>query len=148
MNLAAATGEDLVTTSDIATDALTAFGLSAVTRPKSSGLSLSFRIKNSGDDTKTYDNFQGIQVDGKPLTKGQQYEASRVSVIIEPKPACLETLSMGLQPLTAELDDGTADAKYPILPSAGDTCLRQGIRITCPYMHLLDSWPLRDLACS
>ena len=77
---------------------------------KSSGLPLTFRVKNSGDDSETFRNFKGVKVDGKPLTNGQQYGASRGSVVIKLKPVCLETLSVGEHALTAEFKDGRAEA--------------------------------------
>ena len=95
---------------------------------KSSGLPLTFQIKNSGDDKETYGKFAGLQVDGKLLTRDKEYTASRGSVIIELKPHYLETLSAGEHTLTAEFTDGTAEAKFTVakgepinLPQTGDS---------------------------
>ena len=54
---------------------------------------MSFRIKRSGNDEKTYRKFTGIQVDGKTIDKND-YEAKEGSVIIDLKPTYLETLSV------------------------------------------------------
>jgi LPXTG-motif cell wall-anchored protein len=94
---------------------------------KSTGLPLRFQFKNSRDDSKTFLNFSGAQVDGNPLTRDKEYTASPGSVIIELKSTYLETLSVGEHTLTAEFTDGTAEAKFTVakgepinLPQTGD----------------------------
>ena len=89
---------------------------------------MSFHIKNSGDDEKTFNKFTGIQVDGKPVDK-KDYEAKAGSVIINLKPTYLETLSIGEHKLKVVFDDGNAETSFTIigvgisagnLPQTGD----------------------------
>ena len=95
---------------------------------KQSGGNLSFRIVNSGNDEKTFIKFTGIQVDGKPVDKNK-YEAKQGSVIINLKPAYLETLSVGEHKLNVVFEDGNAETTFTIigagtnagnLPQTGD----------------------------
>ena len=95
---------------------------------KESGGNMSFRIKSSGNDGETFNNFTGIQVDGKPVDKNK-YEAKQGSVIINLKPTYLETLSIGEHKLKVVFDDGNAETSFTIigagisagnLPQTGD----------------------------
>ena len=73
-----------------------------------------FRIKNSGDDEKTFNKFTGIQVDGKPVDK-KDYEAKQGSVIINLKPTYLETLSVGEHKLNVVFEDGNVETVFSII---------------------------------
>ena len=90
---------------------------------------MSFRIKRSGNDEKTYRKFTGIQVDGKTIDKND-YEAKEGSVIIDLKPTYLETLSVGEHTLNVVFEDGNVETTFSIigaeanagnLPQTGDT---------------------------
>ena len=85
---------------------------------------MSFRIKRSGNDEKTYRKFTGIQVDGKTVDKND-YEAKEGSVIIDLKPTYLETLSVGEHTLNVVFEDGNVETTFSIiqanLPQTGDT---------------------------
>ena len=89
---------------------------------------MSFRIKRSGNDEKTYRKFTGIQVDGKTVDKND-YEAKEGSVIIDLKPTYLETLSVGEHTLNDVFEDGNVETTFTIvtaktnagnLPQTGD----------------------------
>ena len=89
---------------------------------------MSFRIKRSGNDEKTYRKFTGIQVDGKTIDKND-YEAKEGSVIIDLKPTYLETLSVGEHTLNVVFEDGNVETTFIIvsaktnagnLPQTGD----------------------------
>ena len=89
---------------------------------------MSFRIKRSGNDEKTYRKFTGIQVDGKTVDKND-YEAKEGSVIIDLKPTYLETLSVGEHTLNVAFEDGNVETTFTIvsaktnagnLPQTGD----------------------------
>ncbi|MBQ9009175.1 MAG: ORF6N domain-containing protein [Clostridia bacterium] len=75
------------------------------------------RCKNSGDDRKTYENFNGIDVDGKEV-KPEEYTKSPGSVIIKLKPAYLETLKVGEHTLRTNFKDGkSVDTMFTIIPT-------------------------------
>ena len=83
-----------------------------------SGESLSFRIKNPADDSKTYENFQSIDVDGKRVPE-TDYTKEQGSVIIRLRPAYLETLSVGKHTLKANFTDGgSAETTFTIAPAS------------------------------
>ena len=96
---------------------------------KESSEVMSFHIKHTGNDEKTFNKFTGIQVDGKPVDKNK-YEAKPGSVIINLKPTYLETLSVGEHKLNAVFEDGNVETSFTIigaeanagnLPQTGDT---------------------------
>ena len=96
-----------------------------------SGRTLIFRIENTNkaDDGKTFDRFSGIRVDGNRV-EPSDYKKKPGSVIIELQPDYLETLNAGEHRLTAEFEDGAAEAGFTVaenvvtpenLPKTGDT---------------------------
>ena len=72
---------------------------------KGSGKNLDFTFKRSYDDSVTFSQFRGIQIDGKDVDPSN-YTAKEGSVIISLKPAYLETLSVGKHTITAIFRDG------------------------------------------
>ena len=64
-----------------------------------------FVFKRNVNDGKTYEEFNGVLVDGKAI-KSTDYTAESGSVIITLKPEFLETLSVGEHTLTAMFIDG------------------------------------------
>ena len=72
---------------------------------KGSGKNLDFTFKRSYDDSVTYSQFAGIQIDGKDVDTSN-YTAREGSVIVSLKPAYLETLSVGKHTITAIFRDG------------------------------------------
>ena len=95
---------------------------------KESSEVMSFHIKHTGNDEKTFNKFTGIQVDGKPVDKNK-YEAKPGSVIINLKPTYLETLSVGEHKLNVVFEDGNVETTFTIvsaktnagnLPQTGD----------------------------
>ena len=80
---------------------------------KSSGVALDFTVKGSPDDTNTFANFTGIQIDGATIASGN-YTALAGSVDITLKPAFLETLSTSSHIIKAQFKDGDAEAMFTI----------------------------------
>lgn len=95
-------------------------------------------VKRSEKDDETFSHFTGIAVDGKDVD-ADSYTAEAGSVIVNLKPAYLETLAVGNHALTVRFDDGSAEASFaieaakkpeepskpdkpdkPILPQTGD----------------------------
>ena len=82
---------------------------------KGSTNALTFVFNRSVDDEKTFAHFTGVQVDGKDLDAAD-YTAESGSLIVNLKPAYLETLSAGKHTLTAFFDDGNdPSAEFTIL---------------------------------
>ena len=81
----------------------------SVTWTKGSSSGTVFQFKGSRDDGETYDLFREVQVDGKAVV-GANYTARSGSVVIEFKPAYLETLAEGTHTVKAVMDDGSAEA--------------------------------------
>ena len=94
-------------------------------------------LSSTVNDPETCGKFTGARIDGKPLTKDQEYAASPGSAIIELKPACLETLRVGEHALTAEFSDGKADAGFTILASAGVSLPQTGDSSNLPLFALI-----------
>ncbi len=65
-----------------------------------------FTIKQSEDDTKTYDLLGTVSSDGTKLTEGDQYTAEKGSAIITIKKSYLDTLTAGNHKLTVTFTDG------------------------------------------
>jgi len=86
---------------------------------KGSGLPAEFVVKRSVDDGESFGRFTGLEVDGKSLD-ASSYGAKEGSVIISLKSAYLETLSEGTHTLTAQFDDGTAEASFTVQASKQD----------------------------
>jgi len=72
---------------------------------KGSNVSSDFTFKRKTNDGLTYGKFTGILVDGKDVDESN-YIATEGSVVIDLKPAYLETLKTGLHTLTALFSDG------------------------------------------
>ena len=65
-----------------------------------------FTIKQSEDDTKTFDLLGTVSSDGTKLTAGDQYTAEKGSAIITVKKSYLDTLTAGTHKLTVTFTDG------------------------------------------
>lgn len=73
-----------------------------------------FTFNRTIDDGSTFSHFTGIKVDGRDVAESD-YTAEPGSVIVELKPAYLETLAAGEHTITALFDDGNnASAKFTI----------------------------------
>ena len=72
-----------------------------------SGGVLSFQIKNPAEDSKTYEKFQSIAVDGRTVSE-TNHTKERGSVIIKLQPAYLSSLNIGKHTLQVNFSDGIA----------------------------------------
>lgn len=70
-----------------------------------------FTFKRSVDDKSTFSHFTGIKVDGEKVSAGN-YTKESGSVVIKLKPRYLQKLENGRHTLTAEFDDGSAEATF------------------------------------
>ena len=89
---------------------------------KGSGTPLDFTVKGSPDDTATFQNFTGIDVDGKTVA-GWNYTTAPGSVNISLKPGYLEDMTPGIHKITANFTDGSAVASFTVnykVPKTGD----------------------------
>ena len=87
---------------------------------KGSAAGLDFTVKGSPDDTNTFVNFTGIQIDGAAVAAGN-YTAAAGSVELTLNPAYLETLAVGSHTIKAEFKDGIATAAFAVKEQ--DTCI-------------------------
>ncbi|MDO4804863.1 MAG: hypothetical protein Q4A32_08595 [Lachnospiraceae bacterium] len=83
---------------------------------KGSDTAATFTFSRSEADDTAYDHFAEIRVDGEAVDE-EMYLAEKGSVVITLETAYLETLDVGGHKLTAEFDDGSADAKFTIKAS-------------------------------
>ncbi len=65
-----------------------------------------FTIKQSEDDTKTFDLLGTVSSDGTKLTEGDQYTSEKGSAIITVKKSYIDTLTAGNHKLTVTFTDG------------------------------------------
>ena len=89
---------------------------------KGSGTPLDFTVKGSPDDTATFQNFTGIDVDGKAVA-GWGYTTAPGSVNISLIPGYLEDMTPGIHKITANFTDGSAVASFTVnykVPKTGD----------------------------
>ncbi|MBQ6381368.1 MAG: hypothetical protein IJJ41_07210 [Clostridia bacterium] len=84
-----------------------------VTYTKDSNKPAEFTVKRSLDDEITFDNFTGIEIDGKKVDS-DSYDASKGSVNISLKPSYLNTLSVGEHTLKVNFTDGEAETKFNV----------------------------------
>ncbi len=119
-----ATGGALVTAVQTVTYSITKGDGATWTKGSKEGLN--FTVKGSPDDTDTFANFTGIEIDGTAVDTAN-YTASKGSVELVLKGAYLEGLSEGKHSLTANFRDGTANGTFHIqapppkpLPKTGD----------------------------
>jgi hypothetical protein len=76
---------------------------------------LPFRFERGVDDDATFGHFAGVRVDGVELAE-ESFDAHKGSVVVDLKPAFLETLAVGDHTVTALFDDGEgADATFSVL---------------------------------
>ena len=87
---------------------------------KGSAAGLDFTVKGSPDDTNTFTNFTGIQIDGAAVAAGN-YTAAAGSVELTLTPAYLETLAVGSHTIKAEFKDGVASAAFAVKEQAACT---------------------------
>lgn len=76
------------------------------TKGSTDGLPITFtRMVGNEESNTAFTHFQSASVDGKPLTKDEDYTATEGSVVITLSPAYLNTLPTGEHTLTAQFDD-------------------------------------------
>ena len=81
-----------------------------------------FTIKQSEDDTKTYDLLGTVSSDGTKLTEGDQYTSEKGSAIITVKKSYLDTLTTGNHKLTVTFTDGgTITVTYEVKAPAPES---------------------------
>ncbi len=78
---------------------------------KESGSTADFTVKRSTNDDLTFGKFTGVSVDGQALSSSD-YSASAGSVNLSLSAAFLETLAAGQHKITANFEDGSADATF------------------------------------
>ena len=78
---------------------------------------LLFVVKSKTDDTHTFDNFKGVEVDGKKLDVAN-YEAVKGSVRISLHSAYLRTLSPGTHNITVSFNNGSVNSNFTIAAAA------------------------------
>ena len=79
---------------------------------------LSFTFERTPNSAATFDHFTGIAVDGKEVD-ADNYDASSGSVVVNLKASYLEGLSVDNHKLTAQFDDGSADASFAVKAASG-----------------------------
>ncbi|MBR0415175.1 MAG: hypothetical protein IJI67_08905 [Clostridia bacterium] len=79
-----------------------------------SGADLSLTIHRSLEDERTYDNFEGIELDGVPLS-AEDYDIAAGSLVLTLKEAFLNTLAAGEHSLNVRFSDGAAQASVRVL---------------------------------
>lgn len=96
---------------------------SGSTWTKGSGEDLAFTFKRTaeGEEKDTaFAHFTSASMDGKELTRDQDYVATEGSVVITLKASYLEGLSTGEHTLTATFDDGAVDATLTVTDTSAD----------------------------
>ena len=96
---------------------------SGSTWTKGSGEDLAFTFKRTaeGEEKDTaFAHFTSASMDGKELTRDQDYVATEGSVVITLKASYLEGLSTGEHTLTATFDDGSVDAALAVTDASAD----------------------------
>ena len=83
---------------------------------KGSDQSIEFVVKRSVNDEETFKLFKEAKIDGESLTE-DAYTVREGSLILNVKPAYLETLSEGDHTLTVEFEDGSAETNFRIKAS-------------------------------
>lgn len=83
------------------------------TYEKGSDDPLTFTFKNESDDTNTFNNFTGIQIDGEDVDSSN-YTAVEGSVIITLNKDYVDTLSVGAHTIKALFKDGESEATFTI----------------------------------
>ncbi len=82
---------------------------------------LAFVFKRSEGDEETFNHFTGLKYDGKVLTRDRHYIAKSGSVVITLDHDLLESMEAGKHTLTAEFDDGSADAHFTVIAKGEPT---------------------------
>ena len=80
--------------------------------------SLTFVIKNSKDDSSTFDKFDGIEIDGNET---DQYDAKRGSLILSLRANYLNSLSNGEHKLRVYFDDGSISTTFTVREATNGT---------------------------
>lgn len=83
-------------------------------------------FKRATDDERTFDLFEGVEVDGKAVPEKDasgkaNWTAKKGSLILSLQPSFLETLSTGKHTVTAVFDDGSASATFTVEAKASPT---------------------------
>ena len=81
---------------------------------KGSSSAVTITVNRDPDNSACFSHFQDVQIDGKALTEGTDYEAAEGSTVITLKPAALQKLSAGSHTVTINFDDGKAETKITI----------------------------------
>lgn len=75
-------------------------------------------VKSKTNDAKTFDNFTGVEVDGKKLDPSN-YEAVRGSVRISIRSSYLRSLSNGNHTITVSFNNGSASTSFNVANASG-----------------------------
>lgn len=75
-------------------------------------------VKSKTNDAKTFDNFTGVEVDGKKLDPSN-YEAVRGSVRISIRSSYLRSLSNGNHTITVSFNNGSAGTSFNVANASG-----------------------------
>lgn len=87
------------------------------------GIDVVLTVKGEPDDSQTYDNFTGVEMDGKDISSNK-YTTAKGSLILTLKAAYLDTLATGEHKVTINFKNGSATATLNIkapLPKTGDS---------------------------
>jgi len=77
-------------------------------------------VTRKPDDSKTFDNFEGVEMDGKSVS-ADNYTKVKGSLILTLKASYLDTLSAGDHTVTVKFKDGTATAALKVSAAATPT---------------------------
>ncbi|MBF1155593.1 MAG: hypothetical protein HXL80_07105, partial [[Eubacterium] sulci] len=75
-------------------------------------------VKSKTNDAKTFDNFTGVEVDGKKLDPSN-YKAVRGSVRISIRSSYLRSLSNGNHTITVSFNNGSASTSFNVANASG-----------------------------
>ncbi len=85
---------------------------------KGSGKTLTVTVKRDPNDSECFSHFASVEIGGKTLTAGTDYDAKSGSTIVTIKAAALEKLAAGKHTISILFDDGKAETKVTIKAGA------------------------------
>ena len=85
---------------------------------KGSGKTLTVTVKRDPNDSECFSHFASVELGGKTLTAGTDYDAKSGSTIVTIKAAALEKLAAGKHTISILFDDGKAETKVTIKAGA------------------------------
>ena len=115
-------GDEITVTEDITVaaqwkDLPTVYTISPRTNPvwvRGSGVTLDFVIKGSPDDSKTFEKFRGITIDGSTVEASGYTALETASVDLRLGVVTLEALKLGSHTLVARFTDGEAETQFTV----------------------------------